>query len=503
MSELREQVLRSGLARVGGQATSFAVRIASIVVFARLLSPNDFGFVGMVTAITGMLSLLRDFGLSSATVQRAHVTAEQLSSLFWFNLLFGAILGLGVVALAPLVTRFYHEPRLFWVTVALAPALIFNAAGVQQSAILQRQMRFATLSAIDVGSLLVSTGIGIGMAAAGLRYWALVAATVCQPLVSTACLWVAVRWTPSRPSMAVGIRSMIRFGGTISLLGIITYVASNLDKVLLGRFWGANALGLYGRAYQLINVPTLLINSAVAEVAFALLARVQHDQERVKSYFLKSYSLVLAMTIPITICAGEFAPDLVSVLLGPKWQQVGPILRLLAPTILAFALTDPIAWLTISQGMLGRSFRMSVVFAPVVIVGYLIGLPFGATGVALGYSAATALAIVPRIAWGIHGTGISLRDIGRAASGPMISGAIAVPVGLGLQLLPGPSLSPLLRLMIGSTILLGVYVLVLLYVLRQREFYFGLLRTILKRENGAGVAATQDPPLQRASDAIR
>jgi PST family polysaccharide transporter len=490
MSELTETVLRGGLARVGAQAIGFAVRIGSIVVFARLLSPKDFGFVGMVTAITGMLSLLRDFGLSSATVQRAHVTEEQLSSLYWFNILFGAILGLGVILLAPLVTRFYNEPGLFWVTVALAPAVVFNAAGVQHSAILQRQMRFTTLSAIDVGSLVVSTGVGIAMAAAGLRYWALVATTVSFPVVSTACLWSAVRWMPSRPRMDVTIRSMIRFGGTISLLRIITYVTYNLDKVLLGRIWGASALGFYGRAYQLINVPTLLLNSAVSEVAFALLARVQHDRGRVKSYFLRSYALVLAMTIPITICAGEFAPDLVSVLLGPQWQQVVPLLRLLAPTILAFALTEPIDWLMYSQGMLVRSVRMSAVFAPAVITGYVVGLPFGPKGVALGYSTALVLSIVPRIAWGVRGTGISLRDLGRAASAPLISGGIAAAVGLALQLVPRPSLSPLLRLLLDCTILLGIYALVLLYVLGQRAFYFGLLRTILnapeRRGRGTG-----------------
>jgi PST family polysaccharide transporter len=490
MSELTETVLRGGLARLAAQATGFAVRIGSIVVFARLLSPRDFGFVGMVTAITGMLSLLRDFGLSSATVQRAHVTEEQLSSLYWFNLLFGALLGLGVIALAPIVTRFYNEPDLFWVTVALAPAVVFTAAGVQHSAILQRQMRFTTLSAIDVGSSVVSTGVGIAMAAAGLRYWALVATTVSQPVVSTAALWSAVRWMPGRPGMGVAIRSMIHFGGTISLLRIITYLTYNLDKVLLGRIWGASALGLYGRAYQLINVPTLLLNSAVSEVAFALLARVQHDRGRVKSYFLRSYSLVLAMTIPITICAGEFAPDLVSVLLGPKWQQVVPLLRLLAPTILAFALTEPIDWLMYSQGMLGRSVRMSAVFAPALITGYVIGLPFGPKGVALGYSTAVALSIVPRIAWGVRGTGISLRDIGRAASGPLISGGIAAAVGLALQSLPGTSLSPLVRLVIDSTILLGIYAVVLLFVLGQKAFYFGLLRTILTRQNAT--AGAQD-----------
>ena len=219
-----------------------------------------------------------------------------------------------------------------------------------------------------------------------------------------------------------------------------------------------------------------------------MLARVQDDRGRAKSYFLTSYSLVLAITIPITICAGEFAPDLVSVLLGPQWQQVAPLLRLLAPTILVFALTDPITWLLYSRGMIDRSFRISMVFAPVVIAGYVIGLPFGPKGVALGYSSAIVLSIVPRIAWGIHGTGISLRDLGRAASGPLISGAIAVPVGLVLQSLPAPSLSPLIRLSLDSAILLGTYAVTLLYVLRQKAFYFGLLRTIFKPQNGAVAA---------------
>jgi O-antigen/teichoic acid export membrane protein len=491
MSELKQKALRGGLARVCAQAANFAVRTGSIVVLARLLSPKDFGLVGMVTAITGMLGLLRGFGLSEATVQRSHVTEEQLAGLFWVNLLFGAILALAGVALAPFVARFYGEPRLLWVTVALAPAFVFNAAGVQHSAILQRQMRFTTLSAIDVGSWVVSTGVAIGMAAAGLRYWALVGNTLCLPLVSSACLWIAVRWVPGRPRARVGLRSMIRFGGTISLNRIIAYVTSNLDKVLLGRFWGANALGFYGRAFQLLDIPTQLPNSAVAEVAFALLARVQHDRGRVKSYFLKSYSLVLAMTIPITVCVGVFAPDLVSVLLGPQWQQVGPMLRLLAPTILAFALTDPIVWLMYTQGLVDRSMRVSAVFAPAVIAGYVIGLPFGPKGVALGYSTAMVLSVVPRIAWGVHGTGISLRDLGRAASGPLISGAIAVPIGLALLQLPGTSLSPLLRLLMNCTVLLGVYALLLLYVLRQKAFYFGLLRTLFKRQNAA--EAAQDP----------
>jgi len=481
MSELIEAALRSGVSRVSAQALGFVVRIGSIVVFARLLSPKDFGLVGMVTAITGMLGMLRDFGLSSATVQRAEVAEEQLSSMFWFNLLFGAILALAAIALAPLVSRFYDEPRLFWVALTLAPAVLFSAAGVQHTAILQRQMRFATLSVIDVGSLAVGTGIGIAVAVAGLGYWSLVAATLFQPIVSTASLWIVVGWIPGRPGMGATTRSMLGFGGTISLLRIVSYTTANLDKVLVGRSWGASALGIYGRAYQLINVPTLLLNSAVAEVGFALLARVQGDRGLVRSYFLRCYSLVLAMTIPITICAWVFAPDLVLVLLGRQWQPVTPILRLLAPTILAFAMIDPITWLMYSQGMLERSFRVVMAFSPLVIAGYLIGLPFGPRGVALGFSTAIILSVVPRSAWGVHGTGISVGDLGRAARGPAVSGLAAFLVGLALQQLPQSALAPLLRLAIDSAVVFGVYALVLLYVMKEKAFYFGVVRTILGR----------------------
>ena len=117
-----------------------------------------------------------------------NVTEEQISTLFWINLLVGAILGLLAVAIAPVVVAFYHEPRLFWVTAVLATGFLFNAAGVQHSALLQRQMRFTALAMIDIISLMVSTAVGIGMAVGGYGYWALVVMTVTLPFVATVCV---------------------------------------------------------------------------------------------------------------------------------------------------------------------------------------------------------------------------------------------------------------------------------------------------------------------------
>jgi PST family polysaccharide transporter len=204
----------------------------------------------------------------------------------------GVLLGLLAVAAAPAIAAFYHEPRLFGVTAVLALGFLFNAAGIQHSVLLQRQMRFTTLAVIGVVSLIVSTVIGIGGAKAGYGYWALVAMTVALPLTATIGFWLTTAWVPGMPRRRVGIRSMMRFGGTLTLNGQVAYLAYNSEKVLIGRFWGAGAIGIYGRAYQLINVPTDNLNSAVGEVAFSALSRVQDDPSRFKSYFLKGYSLV-------------------------------------------------------------------------------------------------------------------------------------------------------------------------------------------------------------------
>jgi PST family polysaccharide transporter len=170
MKDLKEKTIRGGLARLIAQAANFVLRTVSLMVLARLLDPKDFGLVGMVTAFTGVLGLFRDFGLSSAAIQRATVTEEQVSTLFWINLLVGALLGLLAIGMAPAIAAFYHEPRLFGVTAVLAAGFLFNAAGVQHGALLQRQMRFTALAIINTVALVVGTAVAIGGALAGYGY---------------------------------------------------------------------------------------------------------------------------------------------------------------------------------------------------------------------------------------------------------------------------------------------------------------------------------------------
>ena len=475
MKDLKQKAIQGGLARLLAQGANFVLRVGSLMILARLLGPEDYGLVGMVAAFTGVLSLFRDFGLSSAAIQRAEITEEQISTLFWINLLVGVLLTLLTVAMAPAIAAFYHQPRLVAVSAVMALGFLFNAAGIQHSVLLQRQMRFTTMAVISTVSLAVGTIVGIAGAKAGYGYWALVAMTIISPFVATIGYWVAAAWIPGKPRRRAGIRSLMHFGGTLTLNSLLAYLAYNAEKIMIGRYWGADAIGIYGRAYQLINIPTDNLNTAVGEVAFSALSRLQHDLERLKNYFLKGYSLVLGLTIPITIACALFPDDLIRVLLGSKWGEAAPIFRLLAPTILIFAIINPLGWLLFSLGLVKRSLKIASVFAPLIIVGYVLGLPYGPKGVAFAYSTVMTLWVIPHIAWSVHGTEISLKDILLTVSRPLASGILAGGLAYIVGMAVGRSLSPLPRLLLETSVLFAAFLGLLLFVAGQKSLYLDIL----------------------------
>jgi O-antigen/teichoic acid export membrane protein len=475
MEILKQRAIRGGFAKLIGQAATFVLRLFYMMVVARLLTPAEFGLVAMVTAVTGVYDLFRDGGLSAAAIQQVIVTEEQKSALFWVNMAIGGLLSLLCLLTAPILVHFYNEPRLFWVTIALSAGFICNSAGVQHSAILQRELRYEALTIIDLLSILVSTLVAVVMATEGFGYWSLVVSAIVSPAAYTAMTLLIVRWRPGWPSRTAEVGSMLRFGGTVTLNNLVVYIAYNLDKVLLGRFWGADVLGFYSRACQVINIPTSQLNAAVGGVAFSALARLQDDPARYKNYFLKGYSLVIAMTAPITLFSAVFADDIIRIILGPQWSDAATTFRLLTPTVLFFGVINPLGWLMMSSGLQRRSLNVALVLAPLCIASYIIGLPYGPNGVALAYSTTMVLWLVPHMVWCLRGTSISPSDLFRSIWPPLGSAVVAVAVAYAAQPLFGYFQSAIARLALDSCIMAAVYSVMLLVVMGQRSFYIGLV----------------------------
>ena len=311
------------------------------------------------------------------------------------------------------------------------------------------------------------------MALLGFGYWALVSMPVVGAVVNVAGAWLSNPWIPGLPRRRSGVLPMLQFGWITTCDNLLVFLAWNSDNILLGRFLGADALGLYGRAYNLATLPVNQLTGATSGVAFSGLSRIQNDADRFARSFLRGYSLLLSLTIPITICCALFAEEIVYVLLGAKWAEAGPIFRLLTPTSLVFALANPLSWLFLSAGRMGRALSISVTTTPVVIVGIVLGLSHGPKGVALGVSLAMMLIIIPIIAWSKLETRITWADLWRATK-PAVSGLLAGAIGLIVKITLDGAILPFLHLLFGVGLVFAVYAWALLIAMGQKNLYMDL-----------------------------
>jgi O-antigen/teichoic acid export membrane protein len=476
MDDLRRRTLRSVLAKLLGQGLGVIVRLAFMVILARLLDPSEFGLVAMATAITGMMAMFASAGLSTAIVQARAISDMQLSTLFWINLLIGTLFAAACCAIAPVLASFYGEPRLFWLTILLAPGFLVSAACVQHLAILQRSMRYGALTLVEVSAQLIGLAAGVLLALADYRYWALVGASFSSQVATCFGLWTAVRWRPKRHFAVREVMALLRTGGMITLNTIVAYIGFNFEKVLIGRFWGAEALGHYGRAYQLVAVPIDNLSNAVGSVAFSALARLQDEPERLRSYFLKGYALLASLSLPLTLFLCLFAKPIFLILFGPRWLEAAAIFQILTPTVLVFSLTNPFGWLLLATGRQARCFKIALVMAGLVIVACLVGLPYGPRGVATAYSVAMALWFLPHITWSARGGPVAPRDILPALANPLIATLVALAATQFVDRFEGMGLGPMLEILLGGGTMLAVYATMILLVLGQGRFYMELIR---------------------------
>ena len=400
-----------------------------------------------------------------------------MSSLYWMNLAFGALLTLATIAAAPAISAFYQEPALVGVTRAIAFSFLITGAGLQHGVLLHRRMMFGVAATIEFIGLLISVATSIAIAAAGGGYWALVSATLTLPLANTVGLWIATRWVPGRPRMGPALMSMLRFGAGSTLTGFATYFASNIDKLLLGRVWGSEALGLYVRAFTLISFPTDSLNATIGEVAFAALSRTRGDPERLRRYFLKSYSLVVMFTLPLATVFGLFANDFVDVVLGPKWHASAEIFRVLAPTVLVLAILNPLGWLLTALGLVTRGLHIASTTAPLVAIVVIIALPYGPLGVATAYSSAMVLRVIPVAAWALRGTGVRLGEIVAGLSRPLAASAAAAVFALSMRSVYGSVQLSQLRLLLELSLFFGLYAPTIFLIAGRGGMFQDLLRT--------------------------
>jgi len=424
--DLKGRSVRGGVITLFSQGCKFAFQTVSTVVLARLLTPADFGLIAMVTALTSFAMLFKDLGLSMATVQKKEINHAQISTLFWINVAAGLVIAALVAAMAPAVAWFYGQPELKAVTMALGIVFAFGGLAVQHQALLRRHMRFFALGLVEVVSMAVSVAAAIIAGLYGAGYWSLVVLHVAMAVCSVVGVWVAMPWRPGLPRKGCGVREMLGFGTNIAGFNLVNYFARNADNILIGKFVGASALGFYSKAYGLLMLPIRQVRSPLVSVGLPGLSRLQAEPRRYKSYYLKMVQLLAFITMPVAMVLGAYSRQIIMLVLGPQWEQAAPIFSILALVALIQPVKGTDAMVMISAGQTGRYFRLGVVTSITYVASFAVGLPWGARGVALSYTIANYVLLLPTLAYAFNGTPVAVRDFFKAVMVPCIAAVIMV-----------------------------------------------------------------------------
>jgi len=429
-ADLKGRFVRGTAVTIFGQAARFVIQTSSTVVLARLLTPKDYGLVAMVTAMTGFMMIFKDLGLSTATVQKAQTNHQQISTLFWINVAISTIAMFVTAALAPAIAWFYNEPRLTWIGLALSTSFLFVGLSVQHQALLRRQMRFTAIVTRDIASMLIGAVLAIVLAWRGAVYWSLVAMQVGTAASGAIMLWLVCKWRPGWPVRGAGVRSMLHFGLDITGFQIVNYFARNVDKILLGRFYGPFVTGLYSRAYSLFMLPVSQIRAPLIAVAMPALSHLQNEPIRYARYYYKLSSFIAFVTMPLAGFLFVCSENIIRLLLGEKWMDANAIFKILAVAAFIQAVESTRGLTLISLGLSKKYLKFGIFHSLFVVCCFIIGIRWGAQGIASAYVMSDYLILLPSLWYCFRGTPVSLVGFFKAISQPALASLATTAVML-------------------------------------------------------------------------
>ena len=374
----------------GAQVASQTVHVAIRLLLATLLLPEHFGLVAMAMTFLGVTALITDLGLGNALVQRSEITDLHRSAAFWLTFAFSLALFALFFAAAPLAGWFYREPAVVPVLRALSLTLLLAAPETAFSALLLRDLDFRSLGVRQLASTVVAGSVGITAAVLGAGVWALVLHALLQPAISSTILALRVRWLPGRTSRDAA-RELWSFGRWVAGARLLNYANRNADNLLIGRFLGAGALGLYAFSYQAVLLPLMYVARPVAAVSFPSFAQIQGDPERCASVYLRTIDLVTLVAWPIAALSAAAAPAAIPLIVGVEWAGAAPIFQVLSGVAVLHTFMNLSSPLLDALGHSRIGFLWTAFNLPVNVIGFVVGLRWGAQGVAAGLLAAACI----------------------------------------------------------------------------------------------------------------
>lgn len=424
----------SGIRWAGlSQVTRQAALVVGLILLSRFVSPSDFGLMAMALVVTGLVVVVRDLGLAPAIVRAPTLSNELSTTAFWMNATTGLLLAVCLVALAPLIAGLFNEPALTAILAVMAVPVLIGSLSTVQQARLERALRFRELAVVEIGSQVTGLAIALGVAVAGAGVWSLVAQSLVTTCTFTLSLWLVARWRPGfRIDLAIAREAWAYSRGFV-VFTLLNFLARNADNAIVGAIAGSTALGYYSVAYRIMMLPLLTAAAVVNRVQFPLIAADITTTLGAWHVFRSALVVVSVTAMPISVVISATADRLVLVLLGPEWMPVAPILRWLAIAGALQVVAAVMGPIYLAAGQTSLLARWGIVSTAVVLVAFVVGVAWGAEGVAVAYAIASGLLVYPALALAMPMLGRrpidALRIVAPIGGIAIVAGVAAVAVG--------------------------------------------------------------------------
>jgi O-antigen/teichoic acid export membrane protein len=416
------------------QLSKVGVQLLSIVVLSRLLHPEEFGLVALASAVSAFVLLFRDLGTGPALIQKLDLDAATQSAAFWMNAGLGLALGFALLLAAPIIALLMDAQGLTGLLIVLACTFPIAGMTVVHQALLERASRFAVIARIEIVALVIGFAVAVIAAIAGAGAYSLVIQTFTITLLTTVQLYVSSGWKPSPTGSLDRMRGLWSFSRDMVAFNLVNFFARNADSLIIGKFLGAANLGVYSLAYRTMLFPLHNLTFVATRALFPAMSRKQAEPTEVASMYLRTLSIITFFTAPLM--AGLFAlrEPFVAAVFGSSWHAVADVIAWLAPVGFIQSIVSASGAVFMSLGRTRTMLRIAMISTLLHVIGFVIGVRWGVTGVAACYFATNFIMAGPTLA-------LVLRclNVGPSALLAAVRRPILMSLAMGLMLLAARS----------------------------------------------------------------
>lgn len=365
-------------------------------ILARLISPEEFGIIGMITVFTGFAIRFVDFGFSAALIHKKNIDENDINTVFTINTLIGLTLSILFFVMAPLIANFYDKPILTTLTQTFSGIFLITGLSGVNKAIITKRMEFKLNTLISIVSLIISSGLAIVMAYLGYGVWSILFKILSQEIINTVLYFYLFPVNQQFQFSKKSFNSMVVMGRNVAGDSTVNYWSRNADNLLIGRMIGGEALGLYSKAYSIMLLPLNNISRVISKVMFPSFSLIQEDRKQIKSLYLKTTKLIAFITFPLMAGLAVLSESFVLATFGKDWIEMAPLISILS---ILGAFQSILSLNGVIYNSLGKShlaFRITLVFSVINVIGFYIGIKLdGVRGLAMVYTILGIIGTIP------------------------------------------------------------------------------------------------------------